>query len=91
MTETGLWAVQLSLRLDVLARLVFVRKLFSDLNLNGSTPARVQPMIGEWGPQRVPSTSAKKRARIWVTLAVITLTVVVFVIGNYFFRALMGC
>ncbi len=85
-----LWVVQLSLRPDVLARLVLVRKLFSDLNLNGSTPARVQPVIGEWGSQRVPSTSAKKRARIWVTLTVIVLTVIVFIIGNYFFRALMG-
>ena len=36
-----------------------VPKIFSNLNLNGPTPPRVQPVLGEWGPRtcRPPSRS----------------------------------
>lgn len=61
--------------------------MFTNLNLNGNAPARVQPKLGEWGPQRVPSTAAKKRMRIWVSLAfVVALTVIIWV-GYTFFKA----
>jgi hypothetical protein len=43
--------------------------LFSDLNLNGRTPAQVRPNLGDWGPELVPSTRSKKRGRFWVGFA----------------------
>ena len=46
-------------------------KIFSNLNLHGATPPRVQPALGEWGPLKVPSTKQKKRMRIWVSLALL--------------------
>ena len=56
-------------------------RIFSNLNLNGSTPPRVQPAIGEWGPAQLPSTRAKKRMRIWVGLVLL---------GWYVYHAMTG-
>ncbi len=67
-----------------------MRQLFSDLNLNGDSPVRVQPGIGEWGPVRVPSTAEKKMARITVTTVTISITVALWFLGRFFYRALMG-
>ncbi|MVA75996.1 hypothetical protein GC722_08165 [Auraticoccus sp. F435] len=58
-------------------------KIFSDLNLNGSTPAQVRPGLGDWGPELVPSTRSKKRAR-WLVVLVFVLAVAV-VAGVYWF------
>lgn len=52
-------------------------KIFSDLNLNGSTPAQVRPNLGEWGPELVPGTRSKKRARWLVVLAFVIALLVV--------------
>ncbi len=65
-------------------------RVFSDLNLHGNSPARVQPEVGEWGPRNVPSTPAKKRMRIWVTLALIAAITALFLLGTYFYKALTG-
>lgn len=54
-------------------------KLFSDLNLNGPTAARVQPKVGTWGPTGVPST----RHKWWLRL----LSVIAFVVA---FAAVLG-
>ena len=63
---------------------------FSDLNLNSDIPVRAQPAVGEWGPLRVPTTKQKKRARWSVAAAFVTVTVALFLLGNYFFKILMG-
>ncbi|WP_420175308.1 hypothetical protein [Luteococcus sp. OSA5] len=63
---------------------------FSDLNLNGPTPARVQPKVGEWGPEDVPTTQAKKRQRIWASLAFILALAAVCGLGWYFYKILNG-
>ena len=34
-------------------------RVFTDLNLNGTTPARAQPRIGEWGPVGTPDDIAE--------------------------------
>lgn len=60
------------------------RRLWSDLNLNGTVPARVRPNIGEWGPVRLPSTKHKKRAR-WVVPVCFGLAIVVVVLTGWFF------
>jgi hypothetical protein len=65
-------------------------KIFSNLNLNGSTPPRVQPRIGEWGPARVPSTRQKKRMRIWVGLVLLGVMIAIFLLGWYVYHAMTG-
>lgn len=67
-----------------------MRQFFSNLNLHGDAPVRVQPRVGEWGPKRVPSTTQKKRTRLWVTGAFCTAVAALFVLGNFFYKALMG-
>lgn len=65
-------------------------RIFTDLNLNGATPPRVQPKVGEWGPQMVPSTAAKKRTRIWASLALLLAVAALFGLGYYFYKVLTG-
>ena len=66
------------------------RRVFTDLDLNAHVPARVQPRIGEWGPIRVPSTRAKKWARVWVGLAALVVTGALFGLGYWVFTMLNG-
>lgn len=65
-------------------------RIFSNLNLNGRTPARLQPKVGEWGPQMVPTTAAKKRMRIWAALALTIAMVAVYCLGWFVYRQLTG-
>ncbi|WP_040438213.1 MULTISPECIES: hypothetical protein [Aestuariimicrobium] len=62
-------------------------RIFTNLNLNGTTPARVQPKVGEWGPTKVPTTAAKKRMRIWVSIAFVVVLAVLVFVGWTFFKA----
>lgn len=63
---------------------------FSNLDLNGDAPVRVQPKVGEWGPERVPTTQAKRRMRIWVVLAFTAAVVALCLLGWYFYKVLNG-
>lgn len=65
-------------------------RIFTDLNLNGRSPARVQPKVGEWGPMRVPTTGAKKRMRIWASLAFAAAIGLLVYLMHFFFKALGG-
>lgn len=65
----------------------FVR-LLSDLNLNGKNPMRAQPRIGDWGPEKVPSTRFKKWQRVLVPIVALLLAVGVFFLGRMFYLAL---
>jgi hypothetical protein len=67
-----------------------VPKIFSNLNLNGSTPPRVQPNVGEWGPVKVPSTKKKKRMRIWASLALFGAMLAIFLLGWYVYFLMTG-
>ncbi|MGJ6979345.1 hypothetical protein ACSDQ9_02270 [Aestuariimicrobium soli] len=62
-------------------------RIFTNLNLNGTSPARVQPKVGEWGPRKVPTTAAKKRMRIWVSIAFVVVATVLVYVGYTFFKA----
>ena len=62
--------------------------VFSNLNLNGRTPLRVQPKAGVWGPVGVPTTKAKKRMRIWVSLAFVIALLALSGAFFIFYRAL---
>lgn len=64
--------------------------LNSDLDLNGAAPPGVVPALGEWGPEGVPSTRAKRRQR-WIVLAVLVLALTaVIVLGWALYPALRG-
>ena len=65
-------------------------KIFSNLNLHGATPPRVQPTLGEWGPLKVPTTKQKKRMRIWVSLALLGSLIAIFLLGWYVYYAMTG-
>lgn len=65
-------------------------KLFTDLNLDGSVPPRAQPRIGEWGPEGVPTTKSKRRARIWASLALVLVLTAIALGEWYLYRILNG-
>lgn len=65
-------------------------RVFSNLNLNGAAPPRVQPTLGEWGPEQVPSTRSKKRMRIYVGLVLLGLMMAIFVLGWLVYHQLTG-
>jgi hypothetical protein len=65
-------------------------KIFSNLNLHGPTPPRVQPSLGEWGPVKVPSTKQKRRMRIWVSLALFGSLLAIFLLGWYVYYLMTG-
>lgn len=65
-------------------------KIFSNLNLNGPTPPRVQPAIGEWGPVKVPSTKSKKRMRILASVAFFVGLLAIFLLGWYVYYLMTG-
>lgn len=69
----------------------FKRWAFSNLNLNGRTPPRVQPAIGEWGPEKVPTTKQKKRMRIYVGIALPLAMLACFLLGWYVYFLMTGC
>ena len=65
-------------------------RIFSNLNLNANTPPRVQPRIGDWGPEQVPTTRSKKRMRIWVGLALFGTMLACFLLGWYVYYVMTG-
>ena len=65
-------------------------KVFSNLNLNGTTPPRVQPRLGEWGPDLVPTTRSKRRMRIWVGLALLGAMLAIVALGWFVYHAMTG-
>lgn len=65
-------------------------KIFSNLNLHGRTPPRVQPSVGEWGPELVPTTKSKKRMRIWVSVALFVGMLAIFLLGWYVYYVMTG-
>lgn len=67
-----------------------VPKIFSDLNLNKGTPPRVQPNLGEWGPELIPTTKSKRRMRIWVSLALTGALLACFLLGWYVYYLMTG-
>jgi len=67
-----------------------VRRIFSNLNLNGAAPPRVQPTLGDWGPEQVPSTRSKKRQRIFVPVVLFVVLLAIFALGWFVYHALTG-
>lgn len=66
------------------------RRIFSNLNLNGQAPVRVRPVIGDWGPEQVPTTKSKKRQRFWVGPALLLAMILIFLLGWYVYYTMTG-
>ncbi|MCT2979582.1 hypothetical protein EFN01_00805 [Propionibacterium freudenreichii] len=71
-----------------MARITFMRRFSSDLDLTGGAPVRARPSIGEWGPDQVPTTAQKKRLRIWVSIALVAATTAIGVLMYVFYKLL---
>lgn len=75
-------------------------RIFTDLDLNSSspraselgqaTPVRVHPRLGEWGPENVPTTRAKKRQRVLSVVVFLVVLTALCLLGWFFYRALNG-
>lgn len=65
-------------------------KIFSDPDLHGRTPDRVRPRLGEWGPSMVPSTRAKRRQRVLVSIGFVVALTVLSVTWWLFYLAMTG-
>ncbi len=63
-------------------------RVFTNLNLNGKNPLRAQPRVGDWGPEKVPSTRLKKWQRVLVPIIAVLLAVGVFFLARTFYLAM---
>jgi len=64
--------------------------VFSNLKLDGDTPVRARPGVGEWGPVEVTTTAAKKRGRVIAVLLFVVALVVLVAVGYFWFKNLHG-
>ena len=64
---------------------------FTNLNLDGQTPVRTRPRVGEeqWAPAAVPTTKRKKVQRVLAPIAFSVALGVLVGVGYYFFRILV--
>ena len=64
---------------------------FTNLNLDGQTPGRTRPRVGEeqWAPAAVPTTKRKKVQRVLAPIAFSVALAVLVGVGYYFFRILV--
>ena len=65
-------------------------RAFTDLDLNPTTPIRVQPIVGEWGPTQVMPTKRKKLTRWLWSLAFLIVATGLFFFGHYVYGIIMG-
>ena len=64
---------------------------FTNLNLDGQTPLRTRPRVGEeqWAPAAVPTTKRKKVQRVLAPIAFSVALAVLVGVGYYFFRIIV--
>ncbi|HIT77046.1 MAG TPA: hypothetical protein IAA98_15820 [Candidatus Avipropionibacterium avicola] len=60
----------------------------SNPNLNGTTPLRVQPQVGEWGPREVVTARTKLRQRALMPLLVTAVLCGLVALGTFMFLQL---
>lgn len=58
---------------------------FSKVSLNGDSPLRIQPQIGEWGPQQVVSARTKLRQRALMPLLLTGVLAALCGLGTFMF------
>lgn len=65
--------------------------IFTDLDLDGQSPTRARPRVGEkeWAPVGVPSTRRKKVQRVLAPVAFVVALAVLVGVGWFFFRILV--
>jgi len=59
--------------------------ILSRPNLNGRTPLRVQPEVGEWGPTQVTSARTRTRHRALAPLVFLTVLCGLVALGSFLF------
>lgn len=62
--------------------------VFSDPNLNGTAPLRVQPQVGEWGPHEVVTARTKLRQRALMPLLFTGVLSALVALGTFMFLQL---
>ena len=64
---------------------------FTNLNLDGQTPVRTRPRVGEeqWAPAAVPTTKRKKVQRVLAPIAFSVALAVLVGVGYYFYRIIV--
>lgn len=64
---------------------------FTNLNLDGQTPVRTRPRVGEeqWAPAAVPTTKRKNAQRVLAPIAFSVALAVLVGVGYYFFRIIV--
>ncbi len=65
-----------------------VEGLNSNLNLNEGSAPRVMPVIGDWGPEQVPTTKRKKRWR-WYAIIVFIVVLAALVAYGYWMYTIL--
>jgi hypothetical protein len=64
------------------------QRFWTDLDLHGEVPARALPQVGEWGPQRMPTTRGKKALRLIVPGVLLLATAGIVILGSVVFHIL---
>lgn len=59
--------------------------MFSNPDLNGKVPLRVQPEVGEWGPLQVTTARTRSRHRALMPLLFLTIVCGLVRLGWHFF------
>ena len=64
---------------------------FTNLNLDGQTPVRTRPRVGEeqWAPAAGATTKRKKAQRVLAPIAFSVALAVLVGVGYYFFRIIV--
>ena len=64
---------------------------FTNLNLDGQTPVRTRPRVGEeqWAPAAVPTTKRKKAQRVLAPIAFSVALAVLVGVWYYFLRIIV--
>jgi hypothetical protein len=65
-------------------------RVFTDLDLNSTTPIRVQPGLGEWGPSEIMPTKRKKLTRWLWSGAFVSMVGALFGFGYYVYGLIMN-
>jgi len=65
-------------------------QVFSDLDYDGDAPVRARPVLGEWGPQEVTSTTSRKRQRVTVVLVFVLALIVIIGVGTMWYKLIWG-
>ncbi|MDR2895901.1 MAG: hypothetical protein LBV30_04550 [Propionibacteriaceae bacterium] len=65
-------------------------RILSDLNLHGDRATRLQPELGEWGPESVMPTRRKKLTRWLWLIAFVVIAALLILFGSWVYAQVMA-